>query len=120
SEEEISWNSTNEEGDDDKEKDDDGDNGEEGDGDDDDDDDNGEEVNDDDDDQEDEGGNDKDNKEEGRGIQMTQEFKDSYVTLTPVNPDGQQQSSSVSSQFVTSILNPTPDAGMESIFETTS
>nr|GEZ59055.1 hypothetical protein [Tanacetum cinerariifolium] len=36
------------------------------------------------------------------------------------NPDGQQQSSSVLSQFVTSMLNPTPDAGMESIFETTS
>nr|GEY19982.1 hypothetical protein [Tanacetum cinerariifolium] len=41
-----------------------------------------------------------------RGIQMgdvhqTQEFEDSHVTLTPVNLDGQQQSSSVSSQFVT-------------------
>nr|GEY71685.1 hypothetical protein [Tanacetum cinerariifolium] len=61
----------------------------------------------------------------GRGIQMgdvhqTQEFEDSQVTLTPVNPNGQQQSSSVSSQFVTSMLNPTPDAGIESIFETTS
>nr|GEZ76145.1 hypothetical protein [Tanacetum cinerariifolium] len=42
------------------------------------------------------------------------------VTLTPVNPDGQQQSSSVSSQFMTSMLNPTLNAGMESIFETTS
>nr|GEY99527.1 hypothetical protein [Tanacetum cinerariifolium] len=30
-----------------------------------------------------------------RGIQTTQEFEDSHVTLTPVNPDGQQQSSSV-------------------------
>nr|GEV56677.1 hypothetical protein [Tanacetum cinerariifolium] len=56
----------------------------------------------------------------GRGIQTTQEFEDSYVNLTPINPDGQQQSSSVSSQFVTSMLNPTPDAGMKSIFETTS
>nr|GEY98512.1 retrovirus-related Pol polyprotein from transposon TNT 1-94 [Tanacetum cinerariifolium] len=61
----------------------------------------------------------------GRGIQMddvhtTQEFKDSYLTLTSVNPDGQQQSSSVSSQFVTSMLNPTPDAGIVSIFERTS
>nr|GEY85488.1 hypothetical protein [Tanacetum cinerariifolium] len=60
------------------------------------------------------------NINQGRGIQMTQEFEDSHVTLTPVNPDGQQQSSSVSSQFVTSMLNPTPDAVMESIFETTS
>nr|GEU90831.1 hypothetical protein [Tanacetum cinerariifolium] len=56
----------------------------------------------------------------GRGLQTSQEFKDSYVTLTLVNPDGQQQSSSVSSQFVTSMLNLTPDAEMESIFETTS
>nr|GEZ57701.1 hypothetical protein [Tanacetum cinerariifolium] len=60
------------------------------------------------------------NINQGRGIQTTQEFEDSHVTLTPVNPDGQQQGSSVSSQFVTSMLNPTPDAGMESIFETTS
>nr|GEW99815.1 hypothetical protein [Tanacetum cinerariifolium] len=42
----------------------------------------------------------------GRGIQMgdvhtTQEFEDSHVTLTLVNLDGQQQSSSVLSQFVT-------------------
>nr|GEW97360.1 hypothetical protein [Tanacetum cinerariifolium] len=61
----------------------------------------------------------------GRGIQMgdvhtTQEFEDTHVTLTPVNPDCQQQSSSVSSQFVTSLLNLTPDAGVESIFKTTS
>nr|GEX94327.1 hypothetical protein [Tanacetum cinerariifolium] len=61
----------------------------------------------------------------GRGVQMadvhtTQEFEDSDLTLTPVNPDGQQQSSSVSSQFVISMLNLTPDAGIESIFETTS
>nr|GEU35162.1 hypothetical protein [Tanacetum cinerariifolium] len=62
---------------------------------------------------------------EGMGVQMpnvhtTQEFEDSHVTLTPINPDGQQQSSSVSSQFVTSMLNPTSDAGIEFIFETTS
>nr|GEY38526.1 hypothetical protein [Tanacetum cinerariifolium] len=61
----------------------------------------------------------------GRGVEMadvhtTQEFEDSHVTLTPVNPNGQQQSSFVSSQFMTSMLNPTPDAGIESIFETTS
>nr|GEU60617.1 retrovirus-related Pol polyprotein from transposon TNT 1-94 [Tanacetum cinerariifolium] len=34
--------------------------------------------------------------------------------------EGQQQSSSVSSKFMTSMLNLTPDVGMESIFETTS
>nr|GFA40531.1 hypothetical protein [Tanacetum cinerariifolium] len=60
------------------------------------------------------------NINQGRGIQATLEVEDSYATLTPVNPDGQQQSSSVSSQFVTSMLNPTLDVGMESIFETTS
>nr|GEV95156.1 hypothetical protein [Tanacetum cinerariifolium] len=55
-----------------------------------------------------------------RGIQTTQEVEDSHVTLTLVNLDGQQQSLSVSSQFVTSMLNPTLDVEMESIFETTS
>nr|GEZ54073.1 hypothetical protein [Tanacetum cinerariifolium] len=53
-------------------------------------------------------------------VHTTQEFKDSHVTLTLVNPDGQQQSSSVSSQFVTSMFNPTPNAGIDSIFKTTS
>nr|GEU71751.1 hypothetical protein [Tanacetum cinerariifolium] len=56
----------------------------------------------------------------GVGIQATLAVEDSYVTLTPVHPDGQQESSSVSSQFVTSMLNSTLDVGMESIFETTS
>nr|GFA65460.1 hypothetical protein [Tanacetum cinerariifolium] len=60
------------------------------------------------------------NINQGRGIQATLEVKDSHMTLTLVNPDGQQQSSSVSSQFVTSMLNSTLDVGMESIFETTS
>nr|GEZ33156.1 hypothetical protein [Tanacetum cinerariifolium] len=39
--------------------------------------------------------------------------------LTPVQPDGQQESLSVSS-FVTSMLNPISDAGVESIFMTAS
>nr|GFA67170.1 hypothetical protein [Tanacetum cinerariifolium] len=46
----------------------------------------------------------------GRGLQVTQIVEDSHVTLTPVNPDGPQESSSVSS-FVTSMLNPTSDVG---------
>nr|GEV38691.1 hypothetical protein [Tanacetum cinerariifolium] len=160
SEEELSWNSTDDEGDDDKGKDgngdeeDDGDEGKEGNGDDDDEDDDGEEGDDDNDDQEIERDDEKDDEEEsngeedlglnvsreeghveeeeedelyrevninqGRGIQTTLEVKDSHVTPTLVNPDGQQQSSSVSSQFVTSMLNLTLDVGMESIFETTS
>nr|GEV33073.1 hypothetical protein [Tanacetum cinerariifolium] len=60
------------------------------------------------------------NINQGRGIQATLEVEDSHMTLNLVNPDGQQQSSSVSSQFVTNMLNPTFDVGMESIFETTS
>nr|GEZ18541.1 hypothetical protein [Tanacetum cinerariifolium] len=52
-------------------------------------------------------------------VHTTQEFEDTPVTLTLVNPDGQQQSSSVSSQFVTSMLNPSPDAGIDSLFEST-
>nr|GEY96112.1 hypothetical protein [Tanacetum cinerariifolium] len=60
------------------------------------------------------------NINKGRGLQTTQEVKDSHVNLTSVNPDGQQQSSSVSSQFVTSMLNLTLDVGIESIFETAS
>nr|GEX80152.1 retrovirus-related Pol polyprotein from transposon TNT 1-94 [Tanacetum cinerariifolium] len=53
------------------------------------------------------------NINQGRGLQASLEVEDSHVTLTLVNPDGQQQSSSVSSQFVTSMLNPTLDVGME-------
>nr|GEV88264.1 ribonuclease H-like domain-containing protein [Tanacetum cinerariifolium] len=41
------------------------------------------------------------NINQGRRLQASLEVKDSHVTLTPVNPDGQQQSSSVSSQFMT-------------------
>nr|GFC33453.1 hypothetical protein [Tanacetum cinerariifolium] len=42
-----------------------------------------------------------------------------HVTLTPVNPDGLQESSSMSS-FVSSMLNPISDVGVESIFTTAS
>nr|GFC98541.1 hypothetical protein [Tanacetum cinerariifolium] len=59
------------------------------------------------------------NINQGRGSQVTQNVEDSHVTLTPVNPDGPQKSLSVSS-FVTSMLNPTSDVGVESIFTTTS
>nr|GEU33779.1 hypothetical protein [Tanacetum cinerariifolium] len=36
-----------------------------------------------------------------------------------VNLEGQQQSSSVSSRFVSNMLNPSPDTGIDSIFEST-
>nr|GFA43095.1 hypothetical protein [Tanacetum cinerariifolium] len=56
---------------------------------------------------------------QGRGLQVSQDIKYSHVTLTPVKPDGQQKSSSVSS-FVTSMLNSISDASVESIFTTAS
>nr|GEZ47091.1 hypothetical protein [Tanacetum cinerariifolium] len=59
------------------------------------------------------------NINQGWGLQVTQNIEDSHVTLTPVNPDGPQESSSMSS-FVTSMLNPTSDVGVESIFTTAS
>nr|GEU31133.1 hypothetical protein [Tanacetum cinerariifolium] len=57
------------------------------------------------------------NINQGRGIQANLEVEDSHVTLTPVNPDGQQQSSSVSSQFVTSMHNPTLDVVPSTIIQ---
>ncbi|GJZ43217.1 hypothetical protein Tco_0590472 [Tanacetum coccineum] len=49
-------------------------------------------------------------------IQTTQVIEDTHVVITPVNPEGQQQSSSVSSGFVSNMLNPSPDTGINSIF----
>ncbi|GKF29211.1 hypothetical protein Tco_0095553, partial [Tanacetum coccineum] len=51
----------------------------------------------------------------GRDTVMTN-VEDTHVTLTPVNPDGQQQSSSVSSGFVSNMLNPNQDTGVDDIF----
>nr|GEW76182.1 hypothetical protein [Tanacetum cinerariifolium] len=61
---------------------------------------------------------------EGRDVQMTdvhitQVLEHTHVTLTPVNPNGQQQSSSVSSQFMMSMFNPSPDTSIDSLFEST-
>ncbi|GJS37534.1 hypothetical protein Tco_0535916 [Tanacetum coccineum] len=52
---------------------------------------------------------------DGRDKVMT-DVEDTHVTLTLVNPDGQQQSSSVSSGFVSSMLNPNQDTGVDDIF----
>ncbi|GJR10071.1 hypothetical protein Tco_0792723 [Tanacetum coccineum] len=49
-------------------------------------------------------------------VQTTQVLEDTHVIITPVNPEGQQQSSSVSSGFVSNMLNPRPDTGIDSIF----
>ncbi|GKA60051.1 hypothetical protein Tco_0759364 [Tanacetum coccineum] len=50
-------------------------------------------------------------------VQTTQVIEDTHVIITPVNPEGQQQSSSVSSGFVSNMLNPSPDTG--NTFKTT-
>ncbi|GJS58838.1 hypothetical protein Tco_0653622 [Tanacetum coccineum] len=52
-------------------------------------------------------------------LQETQETEDTHVILTtPINPEGQQQSSFVSSGFVSNMLNPRPDTSIDSIFNT--
>nr|GEZ27722.1 hypothetical protein [Tanacetum cinerariifolium] len=56
---------------------------------------------------------------QGRGLQVSQETEDSHVILTPTQSDAQQESSSTSS-FMTNLLNPLIDLGMESIFTTGS
>ncbi|GJR46249.1 hypothetical protein Tco_1314352 [Tanacetum coccineum] len=65
---------------------------------------------------------------EGRDAEMTdapkttQVIEDTHVTLTLVNPEGQQQSSFVSSGFISNMLNPNPNTGIDSVLnvETTS
>ncbi|GJX53340.1 hypothetical protein Tco_0281709 [Tanacetum coccineum] len=52
---------------------------------------------------------------DGRDKVLT-DVEDTHVTLTPVNPDGRQQSSSVSSGFVSNMLNPNQDTGVDDIF----
>ncbi|GJY38176.1 hypothetical protein Tco_0424540 [Tanacetum coccineum] len=49
-------------------------------------------------------------------VQITQVIEDIHVIITPVNPEGQQQSSSMSSGFVSNMFNPSPDTGIDSLF----
>ncbi|GJV68869.1 reverse transcriptase domain-containing protein [Tanacetum coccineum] len=49
-------------------------------------------------------------------VQTTQVLEDTHVIITPVNPEDQQQSSSVSFGFVSNMLNPKPDTGIDLIF----
>ncbi|GJU82314.1 hypothetical protein Tco_1284679 [Tanacetum coccineum] len=49
-------------------------------------------------------------------VQTTQVIEDTYVIITSVNPECQQQSSSVSSGFISNMLNPSPDTCIDSIF----
>ncbi|GJU05505.1 hypothetical protein Tco_1121935 [Tanacetum coccineum] len=49
-------------------------------------------------------------------VQTTQVIEDTHVIITLVNPEGQQHSSSVSSGFILNMLNPSPDTGIDSLF----
>ncbi|GKE80825.1 hypothetical protein Tco_1550825, partial [Tanacetum coccineum] len=58
-------------------------------------------------------------------VQGTQVMEDTHLIITtPINHEGQQQSSSVLYGFVSNMLNPSPDTGIDTIFtpntETTS
>nr|GFA10154.1 hypothetical protein [Tanacetum cinerariifolium] len=48
-------------------------------------------------------------------FQATQVIEDTHVIMTTVTPEVQQQSSLVSSGFISIMLNPNPDVGIESI-----
>ncbi|GJV13528.1 hypothetical protein Tco_1355069 [Tanacetum coccineum] len=49
-------------------------------------------------------------------VQTTQVIEETYVIITSVNLEGQQQSSSVSSGFVSNMLNPSLDIRIDSLF----
>ncbi|GJS96923.1 hypothetical protein Tco_0803891 [Tanacetum coccineum] len=53
-------------------------------------------------------------------IQTSQVIEDTHVIITLVNPEGQQQSSSASFGFVSNMLHPSPDTGIDSIFNLNS
>ncbi|GJW12337.1 hypothetical protein Tco_1578164 [Tanacetum coccineum] len=48
-------------------------------------------------------------------VQTTQVIEDTHVIITAVTPEAQQQSSYVSSGFISNLLNPNPDTGIDSI-----
>ncbi|GJY88415.1 hypothetical protein Tco_0503043 [Tanacetum coccineum] len=48
-------------------------------------------------------------------VQATQVIEDTHVIITAVTPEVQQQSSSVSLGFISNMLNPNPDTGIDSI-----
>ncbi|GKD13860.1 hypothetical protein Tco_1198267, partial [Tanacetum coccineum] len=49
-------------------------------------------------------------------VQTTQVIEDTHVIITPVILEGQQQSSFVSYGFISNMLNPSPDTGIDSLF----
>nr|GFA99730.1 hypothetical protein [Tanacetum cinerariifolium] len=56
---------------------------------------------------------------QGQGLQVFQETEDNHVIITLTQSDAQQESSSTSS-FMTNMLNPITDPGLESLFTTGS
>ncbi|GKA58229.1 hypothetical protein Tco_0757417 [Tanacetum coccineum] len=48
-------------------------------------------------------------------VQATQVIEDTHVIITVVTPEVQQQSSFVSSGFISKMLNPNPDTCIDSI-----
>ncbi|GKE34011.1 hypothetical protein Tco_1453333 [Tanacetum coccineum] len=56
---------------------------------------------------------DDDDDDEVQGVNIEE---DTFVIITPVIPEGQQQSSSMSSGFISNMLNPRPDSGIDLIF----
>ncbi|GJU31575.1 hypothetical protein Tco_1175164 [Tanacetum coccineum] len=48
-------------------------------------------------------------------VQATQVIEDTHVIITAISPEVQQQSSSVSSGFISKMLNPNPDTCIDSI-----
>ncbi|GJU13724.1 retrovirus-related pol polyprotein from transposon TNT 1-94, partial [Tanacetum coccineum] len=55
------------------------------------------------------------NEEEDANVQGTQVIKDTHVIITVVTLEAQQQSSSVSSCFISNMLNPNPDTSIDFI-----
>ncbi|GKG58203.1 hypothetical protein Tco_0591982, partial [Tanacetum coccineum] len=45
-------------------------------------------------------------------LEATQATEDTHVVITAVNTEVQQHSSSISSGFITNMLNPNPDTGI--------
>ncbi|GKF85974.1 hypothetical protein Tco_0253801, partial [Tanacetum coccineum] len=57
----------------------------------------------------------RDTKMTDANVQVTQVIEDTHVIITTVAPEAQQQSSSVSSGFISNMLNPNLDIGINSI-----
>ncbi|GJW91521.1 hypothetical protein Tco_0169074 [Tanacetum coccineum] len=55
------------------------------------------------------------NEEDKTNVQSTQVTEDTHVIITAATPEVPQQSSSASSGFISNMLNPNPDTGIDSI-----